>query len=109
MNFSNIDNGKHIQRKKNIMPSYRLPHTQIAYIKKRLFQLFNPHLEGTLTNLYMNEKKILSLRKGEVSLRINRTSQFAFDSYNFCRAFHGGSSEKKIKILSCVCAEIFTE
>ena len=41
---------------------------------------------------------------GGVSLSIeetNRTSQLGFDSYNFCRAFHGRSSEKKkIKILS---------
>ena len=54
------------------MPSYLLPYTQIVkkkkyvYIKKLLFQLFNPHphLEGTLINLYMNEKEILWLRKG---------------------------------------------
>ena len=57
------------------MPSYLLPHTQIAKkeiclyknkTKKLLFQLFNPHphLEGTLINLYMNEKKIVWLRKG---------------------------------------------
>ena len=58
------------------MPSYLLPHTRVVkkkekyvYIKKTkklLFQLFNPHphLEGTLINLYMNEKKILWLRKG---------------------------------------------
>ena len=78
------------------MSSYLLPHTQIR--KKLLFQLFNPHVEGTLINLYMNEKKILWLRKEGVSLRIeetNRTSQLRFDSYNFCRTFHGGSSEKK--------------
>ena len=60
MSFSNLDNRKQIQRKKNfinIMPSYLLPHTQIVkknnyvYIKKLLFQLFNPHphLEGTFT------------------------------------------------------------
>ena len=70
--FSNIDNLKQIQRKKknfiNIMPNYLLPHTQIVkrnmFIKKKktkklLFQLFNPHphLEGTLINLFMNEKK----------------------------------------------------
>ena len=117
------------------MPSYLLPHTQIVkkkkkyvYIKKKTknlrFQLFNPHphphprphLEGTLINLYMNKKKeieknSLAQERG-VALRIeetNRTSQWGFDSYNFCRAFHGGFSEKKIKILSFVCAEIFTE
>ena len=57
------------------------------------------------------EKKILWLRKEGVPLRIeetHRTSQLGFDPYSFCRAFHGGSSEK-IKILSFVCAEIFTE
>ena len=62
ISFYNIDNRKQIQRKRknfiNIMPSYLLPHTQIVY-KKLLFQLFNPHphLEGTLINFYMNEKK----------------------------------------------------
>ena len=102
------------------MPSYLLPHIQIVqkkkkyvYIKKLLFQLFNFHLEGTLINLYMNEKKTsLAQERGGVRLRIeetNRTSQLAFDSYNFCRAFHGGYSEKKIKILSFVCEKIFTE
>ena len=67
--------------------------------------MFNPHLEGTVINLYMNEKKeiekkFLRSAKGAVALRIeetNRTSQLVFDSYNFCRAFHGGSSEKKSK------------
>ena len=46
------------------------------------------------------EKKFLRSAKGAVALRIeetNRTSQLALDSYNFCRAFHGGSSEKKSK------------
>ena len=70
ISFSNIDNCKQRQRKK-IMPSYLLPHTQIGkrkkyvYIKKLLFQLFNPHphLEGTLINLYMNEKTIPWFRK----------------------------------------------
>ena len=59
----------------------------------------------------MNEKKILWLRKGEIPLTIeetNRTSQLGFDSHNFCKAFHGGSSGKKIEILSFVCAEIST-
>ena len=59
----------------------------------------------------MNEKNSLTQERG-VPLRIeetNRTSQLGFNSYNFCRAFHGGSSGKKIKILSLVCAEIFTE
>ena len=62
MSFSNIDNRKQIPRKKRtsliiIMPSYLLPYTQIVkkkkyvYIKKLLFQLFNPHLEVTLINL----------------------------------------------------------
>ena len=56
------------------MPSYLLPHTQIVkkkkyvYIQKKtkklLFQLFNPHLEGTLINLYMNEKKFFGSGKG---------------------------------------------
>ena len=98
------------------MPSYLLPHIhkkKYVYIKKLLFQLFNPHLEGTLINLYINEKeKIFGSGKGGVLLRIeetNRTSQLAFDSYNFCGTLHGGSSEKKVKILSFVCAEIFTE
>ena len=71
ISFSNIDNRK--QKKKNfinIMPSYLLPHTQIGkpkkyvYIKKLLFQLFNPHLERTLINLYMNEKKFFGSGKG---------------------------------------------
>ena len=44
----------------------------------------------------MNEKKILWLRKGGFE-ETNRTSHLGFDSYNFCRAFHGGSSEKKSK------------
>ena len=96
------------------MPSYVLLDTQIGkkreifLYKKKLFQLFNPHphLEGTLINLYMNEKKFFGSEKGSPPLRIeetNRTSQLAFDSNNFCRAFHGGSSEQKIKILSFVC------
>ena len=111
--FSNIDNRK--QKKKNfinIIPSYLLPHTQIVY-KKLLFQLFNPHphREGTLINLYMNKKKILWLRKGGFPLRIeenNRTSQLAFDSYNFCRAFHGRSSEKKNQnFIICLCRDIY--
>ena len=34
--------------------------------KKLLFQLFNshPHLEGTLINLYMNEKNSLAQERG---------------------------------------------
>ena len=47
----------------------------------------------------MNEKKILWIRKGSIlPLTIdetNRISQLAFHSYSFCRAFHGGPSEKK--------------
>ena len=60
------------------MPSYLLPDTEIIKkkeiclfkkkTKKLLFQLFNPHpyphLEGTLINLYMNEKKFLGSGKG---------------------------------------------
>ena len=69
------------------MPSYLLPHTQIVkkrkeicLYKKLLFQLFNPHphshLEGTLINLYMNEKrKILWLRKGGSPLKDRRNQQ----------------------------------
>ena len=64
------------------MPSYLLPHTQIGkrkkyvYIKKLLFQLFNPHphLEGTLINLYMNEKKFFGSGK-EGPLKDRRNQQ----------------------------------
>ena len=51
--------------------------------KKLLFQLFNPHLEGTLINLYMNGKKNSLAQERGIPLRIeetNRTSQLAFDS-----------------------------
>ena len=79
MSFSNIDNRKQIQRKKknfiNIIPSYLLPNTKIlkkkkeiclykTKTKKLLFQLSNPHLEGTLINLYMSEKKFFGSGKG---------------------------------------------
>ena len=78
ISFSNIDNRKHMQREKknffNIMPSYLLPQTQIVKkkeiclyrkkLKKLLFQLLNPHLEGTLINLYMNEKKFFGSENG---------------------------------------------
>ena len=44
------------------------------------------------------------------SLKDRRNQQNKSVGIYFCRAFHGGSSEKKkIKILSFVCAEIFTE
>ena len=58
--FSNIDNRK--QKKKNfvyIMPGYLLPHIhkkKYIYIKNDDFNP-HPHIEGTLINLYMNEKK----------------------------------------------------
>ena len=52
----------------------------------------------------MNENKEIEqkswIQEKGVPLRIeetNRTSQLGFDSYNFCRAFHGESSEKKSK------------
>ena len=90
------------------MPSYLLPHTQIVkkkaicLYKKLLFLLFNPHphLERIWINLYMNEKKFFRSEKRGIPLSIeetNRTSQLGFDLYNFCRAFHNGSSEKKSK------------
>ena len=67
------------------MPSYLLPHTQIVKkeiclykkkIKKLLFQLLNPHshLEGTLINFYMNEKKFFGSGKGG-SLKDRRNQQ----------------------------------
>ena len=67
---------------------------------------------SSIGNLYMNAKqKFFGLGKGRVFLRIeetNRTSQLAFDSYNFCRAFHDGSSENKIKIfIICLCRDIY--
>ena len=70
------------------MPSYLLPHIQIVkkkkyvYIKKTkklLFQLFNPHphLERTLINLYMNEKKdsLVQERGGPLKDRRNQRNK----------------------------------
>ena len=93
------------------MPSYLLPHTQIG--KKKEICLHKKITISTVQasskgNLDMNEKKILW---GGVPLRIeetNRTSQLGFDSYNFCRAFHDGSSGKKNQnFIICLCRDIY--
>ena len=46
-------------------------------------------------NVYMNEKKnkfFGSGKGGPLTIEeTNRTSHLPLDSYNFCRAFHGGS------------------
>ena len=78
--ISNID---HRKQKKTELYSYnaKLSFTTYTNRKKNLKNdYFNPHshLEETLINLYMNEKKSF----GEVPLRIeetNRTSQLTFD------------------------------
>ena len=55
MNFSSIDHRKQIQRKKKRLYQYnaKLSFTtykkEICLYKQLLFQLFNPHLEGTFT------------------------------------------------------------
>ena len=42
-------------------------------------------------------------------LKDRRISQLGLDSYNFCRAFHGGSSEKKKNqnFIICLCRDIY--
>ena len=92
------------------MPSYFLPHTQIGNkTKKLLFQLFNPHLEGTLINLHMNEKKFFGSRKGGPLKK--PTEQVTWDLIHtiFLELFTADLLKNKIKTLSFVCADIFTE
>ncbi len=89
---------------------------------KALLQLYDKNYYCKVKNFFPKQKFLFNIFMTLSKVRQNtfvwllhfryrrhhQNNSIGISSYNLCRAFHGASFEKKLKVLTFVCGEIFS-